>query len=404
MKQEGEKNMSKISIIVPAYNVEEYITECIESITRQTYKDIEIIVVNDGSQDATGRLLDEMKEKDDRIVVIHKENGGVTSARNAGLRCAKSEYIGFVDGDDYIAPDMYENLYKLAEENDAEIVFSQKFYRVHSANGTRKATLQGGKLAEGVYSREDKSIEYVWNNIWNPEKKSGLLPDLWCNIYKRDKLEKVQFKISNEVTYAEDEMLVYSLVTTVDKVCITDDPYYCYRMRDNSAVNSVQENFMSDLNRRYLFIKEYYSKHYMSEALLRQLKYKTVNDLFSLRFLQSGATNFHMFPYELVPKGSDIILYGAGGVGKSYYNQINKNKFCNIVAWVDVRYENFSNSKYQIKSPEEIKTLKFDYILIAVIDKTMAESIGEEICNKYNVERKKIIVYVPNGLIDFIEI
>ena len=110
-----------ISIIVPVYNVEQYLDDCLISIINQTYKNIEIILIDDGSTDKSGKICDEYAKKDSRIIVIHKENGGVSSARNAGLRIAKGAYIGFVDPDDWIAEDMYEVLYSNAKKYDADV-------------------------------------------------------------------------------------------------------------------------------------------------------------------------------------------------------------------------------------------------------------------------------------------
>lgn len=117
-----------ISIIVPVYNVEKYLKECIDSVISQTYKNLEIILVDDGSTDKSGEICDEYSKKDSRIKVIHKENGGLSDARNVALDIAKGEYIGFVDSDDYVEKDMFETLYKLAEEHNTEIS-SISFYK-----------------------------------------------------------------------------------------------------------------------------------------------------------------------------------------------------------------------------------------------------------------------------------
>ena len=113
--------MPKISVIVPVYNVEKYLRKCIESILNQTFREFELILVDDGSTDSSGKICDEYALKDSRIKVIHKENGGASSARNAGLDVAKGEYIGFVDSDDWIEMDMYGELYRLIKENNTDI-------------------------------------------------------------------------------------------------------------------------------------------------------------------------------------------------------------------------------------------------------------------------------------------
>ena len=113
--------MPKVSIVVPVYNVENYLEFCVRSLKAQTLKDIEIILVDDGSPDNSGKICDELAKTDSRISVVHKQNGGLSSARNAGIAVARGEYIGFVDSDDWVEPDMYEHLLKLIEENDADI-------------------------------------------------------------------------------------------------------------------------------------------------------------------------------------------------------------------------------------------------------------------------------------------
>ncbi len=118
-----------ISIIIPVYNVERYLRECIDSIIAQTYKNLEIILVDDGSSDKSGEICDEYSKKDSRIKVIHKKNGGLSDARNVALDITKGDYIGFIDSDDYIEKDMFQILYNLAEEYNAEIS-SISFYKM----------------------------------------------------------------------------------------------------------------------------------------------------------------------------------------------------------------------------------------------------------------------------------
>ncbi|WP_154064713.1 glycosyltransferase family 2 protein, partial [Enterococcus faecalis] len=113
--------MPKISIIVPVYNVEKYLEKCVRSILAQTFTDFELILVDDGSPDSSGAMCDQFAEQDQRVKVIHKENGGLSDARNAGIEIATGEYLGFVDSDDYIADDMYELLYTNIVKEDADL-------------------------------------------------------------------------------------------------------------------------------------------------------------------------------------------------------------------------------------------------------------------------------------------
>lgn len=116
-----------ISVIVPIYRVERYLSKCVESILNQTYRHLEIILVDDGSPDGSGAICDEFAEKDSRIRVIHKENGGLSDARNAGIQVAGGEYLAFVDGDDWIEPDMYEAMLGLTEKYGAKLVCAGRY-------------------------------------------------------------------------------------------------------------------------------------------------------------------------------------------------------------------------------------------------------------------------------------
>jgi len=145
-----------ISVIVPVYNVEKYLERCVKSILLQTYDRLEIILVNDGSKDGSGKLCDELAKGDPRIVVLHKENGGASSARNAGLDLAHGEYIGFVDSDDWIAPDMYEYCLRAIDAHDAQVVQTECALVRSEAEAVKQEPEQvEDTVADEVYLREE---------------------------------------------------------------------------------------------------------------------------------------------------------------------------------------------------------------------------------------------------------
>ena len=157
----------KISVVVPVYNVEEYLDQCVESLVGQTYKNLEVILVDDGSPDNCPAMCDEWAERDNRIKVIHKENGGVSSARNAALDIASGDYIGFVDSDDWIEPDMYEILIKNAKKYDADISRCAGLFdycdRSEEYNEVSSCT---------VYKGKDELIKsIIWNDIFTLNRK-----------------------------------------------------------------------------------------------------------------------------------------------------------------------------------------------------------------------------------------
>lgn len=212
-----------ISVIIPVYNVEQYLHECINSIINQTYKNLEIILVDDGSTDSCGKICDSFAAKDRRITVIHKRNGGLSDARNAGLKLSTGGYIVFVDSDDYMLPDGIEYLYKLASENDADIVIG----------GTEKF--------------EDETGEIIWTSGSADEAvtiltKTEAIKDVfirgcasWARIYKRQIHSNIYFPVG-EIN--EDEAIVLELMDKCSKVVKTDKIVYRYRYRTDSITSS----------------------------------------------------------------------------------------------------------------------------------------------------------------------
>ena len=212
--------MPKVSVIIPVYNVEKYLRQCLDSVVNQTLKDIEIICVNDGSPDNSLAILEEYAQNDNRIKIINKSNGGISSARNAGLKIAQGEFIGFVDSDDYIALNYYESLYNRAKVTCSDIVVAEYIYRF---NNKKKK----------IFLKVDKNI--VTTSV--KEKFECLyLPDFCyvCNkIYKRDFL-KVMF--IEGVTY-EDIYFASNVLAQAGRMAVAENIAYFYRNNADSIVN-----------------------------------------------------------------------------------------------------------------------------------------------------------------------
>ena len=192
----------KISIIVPVYNVEPYIRRCIDSILSQTFKDFELILVDDGSPDRCGEICEEYAIRDSRIKVIYKENGGQLSARNRGLDIAQGDYIGFVDSDDWIDEDMYEILYNLCKNNDAQIAnIGINFINNNKIESSKKYEL----IALTKYEAMKILLEYKTFGDY-----------FWANLFERKLFENLRFE---EGIIYEDVDLFYKLIDRADKRC-----------------------------------------------------------------------------------------------------------------------------------------------------------------------------------------
>lgn len=218
--------MPKVSIIVPIYNVEKYLDHCMQSLLNQTLKDIEIIMVDDGSPDNCPQMCDEYAKIDNRIKVIHKKNGGLSDARNAGLNIATGEYVAFIDSDDYTSTEAYEILYNKAKETNADIVFAG--FKYQNADGSIDKCF----LLDNIFDNHDAIIEFLSSMIYDKKpRKDTIWMSVWNGIYKRELLEKNRISFKSEREYLSEDILFHTQLIPLCKriVCIPKTFYnYCY--------------------------------------------------------------------------------------------------------------------------------------------------------------------------------
>ena len=240
--------MPKVSIIVPTYNVEQYLVECMESITNQTLEDIEVICINDGSTDGSLAILQSYAEKDKRITIVDKENGGYGIGMNIGLEMATGEYVGIVEPDDFVPVNMFGNLYDVAKENNLDFVKAD-FYRFE------RATNGDMFLTYNHLSKQEEDYNVVFNPSETPEAIRWIM-NTWSGIYKRDFLNKWNIR-HNETPGAsfQDNGFWFQTFAFATRAMIIDKPYYMNR-RDNpnSSVKNMQKVYC--VNVEYDHIKD----------------------------------------------------------------------------------------------------------------------------------------------------
>lgn len=208
----------KISIIVPVYNVEAYLERCVESILKQTYTNLEILLVNDGSTDKSGELCDKLALRDHRIRVIHKENGGLSDARNRGIDEASSNLIGFIDSDDYIDEDMYETLYRQMVASKADLSMCGHYDVYHQIPEKQVAEIKTWELMP------EEAIKMVM--------EAKILSVTAVNkLYKKALFEQLRFRIGK---IAEDAFIMVDLIHQCSKIVATNEKKYYYVHRENS--------------------------------------------------------------------------------------------------------------------------------------------------------------------------
>lgn len=248
---------AKVSVIVPVYNVEKYIDRCISSILRQTYENIELILVDDGSPDKCGDICDEYATYDSRIQVIHRQNGGLSAARNSGLEVATGDYVLFVDSDDYIHPNMIERLYSVASMKKAEVVICD--YAMVYENGDIEMPQESGQIIDIT---EDNRLEYMLG------KTKIMFTVAWNKLFKRTSVQKFRFP---EGKIHEDEFLIYKILHSTEDICYLREVLYYYFQREDSiigkGVNLQSLQRLDAIKERFIFYKNQNMMDYCYEML-----------------------------------------------------------------------------------------------------------------------------------------
>lgn len=237
-----------ISVIVPIYNTEKYLCKCVDSIINQTYTNLEIILVNDGSSDNCGKICDEYAKKDNRIKVIHKLNGGLSDARNVGIKKAKGKYISFVDSDDYINKNMIDVLFNLQLSNKSDISIIS--YKVVYDNNIVDENFK--KISEPIILNKYQALLYLFydNKIGNYA---------WNKLYKKELFNNMEFPKGKKM---EDLGTTYKLFELCEKIVYSDTELYYYLQRNNSILHDIDKKLCNDkfelAHERYLYLLNKY--------------------------------------------------------------------------------------------------------------------------------------------------
>lgn len=354
---------TKLSVVVPIYNVEKFLSQCIESIQHQTLSDIEMILVDDGSTDKSGVICDKYSVLDKRIKVFHTTNRGPLLSRKLGVEKAESGYITFVDADDFVAKVSFELALKDMQNEIDVIAYDKIRYFEKDYMSIRRNIYDAG-----IYSAEQIK-DYIYPTmIWNDEQKNfGLDPSLCNKVFKAD-LIKTQYGFIKDENfhYGEDMAIIYPLMQRVKSLSINHEAYYYHRQKEDG-------NIASHLTDDLFFDKLYFLYKFLRANLEDDIIIRNQLDLFYIYSISYQAEKCgkiqhlyedNIFPFDKVSKGERIILYGAGNIGKKYKEQLSSIDYCKIVLWVDKNFYKYDSNK--VLSPDKIQTVEFDKIVIAV--------------------------------------
>lgn len=368
-----------ISIIVPIYQIDRYIGICIESLLNQTYENLEIILVDDGSPDRCSEICDLYASKDPRIKVIHKKNGGLVSARKEGLLAASGKYVGYVDGDDWVGEGFVESLFTAISTADADIAcggFSRDLFSrtAHFTDNMPCGVYEGERL-------EDLRCKMVSLGEFF---KIGVSTYVWNKLFRREILLEAQLPVDNAISIGEDAAVTYPAIMRAKKIVITDTCAYHYRQREDSMLKKVA-SFSADATKlKYLY--EYMSKFAVSQDEKYKLQSQVDDFVLGICMMRSGSLS--CFGNEI--QGKKLAIYSAGTFGQQLYNKLHQSSDCTLVNWVDDDYWEYRRCCLDVNPVETLSKGGFDYVLIATLNDVLIEKIASRLMD-CGVNRSKIL-------------
>ena len=370
-----------LSVIIPVYNAEQYIQRCLDSVRNQTYTNLEIVCINDGSTDNSLEILNANREKDSRIKVSSRENGGLVNARKEGLKLASADFVTYVDADDYIEKDMYDSLMEIIVQQNVDVVTSGLI-----RDYGNKLVKELETFSPGIYSGE--SLNNLCARIIDIESfyKTNISMHVTNKIYKKDVLTSFQNNIPDNVSIGEDAALVIPLVYKCNSVFVSGMCFYHYCIRPDSMMKAESLGKRDPIYQMLTYVEKTMKQYSETEISFdRQYEY------FSLyyRLLRNPEEVFnyddkYLFPYGKLSKTETIVIYGAGKYGVALKKYLEQEGFQKLI-WVD---QNYGHSG--IISLEEALRIGFDRILIGALIYDTQQSIRNRI-SACGVSEEKVL-------------
>lgn len=429
--------MVKISVIIPVYNAEKYLIQCLDSICNQSLQDIEIICVDDGSTDTSYAILLEYQKKDTRIQIYQQTNQYAGAARNHGMRHATGKYLLFLDADDYFKPTLLEKMYSYAEANNLQVTVCQyDTYREDIASIVPRSFSEvEAMIPEGkdVFS----AIDLQGNGIF--QLSSGWA---WDKLFLREYVIECGYEFPT-MRSSEDGFFSFMLMARAERIGYMKEVLITYRLGNQNSLSSTKDTnwengflmldmIYKELNRLGIYgvyqnsflrfvvefdiwymesmntvdafvhcyrrIQEDEKKYQIlgvnqiccSEYLLK--KYENIITSSPEQYLFSETKNMKqlqekeyiykatnkkgwLFPFEKIPQSQNILLYGAGAVGKAYFEQLSATEYANRVIWVDKCYDKYCSEGFDVVNPESVDFQQIDYAVIAIISGNVVKDV-----------------------------
>lgn len=376
----NDKENALVSVIVPIYNTQSYLKRCIESILNQTYTNMEIILVNDGSTDTSLAICEEYTAKDSRIHIISQSNQGALAARRKGVNFCHGEYVMFVDSDDWIEPELLYAMMRKICECECLIVCTNVYVDMKDRTYEKR-----NGIPSGIYKTDGIAKDLFY---YKDTDDYGILPYNVGKLYSKDIISEGINSVDVDIHQAEDRATLISIIYKDINICVTDDIYYHYCIREGSACQSENSDYFIELTAFYKYVKRIFEEHKEREYLLWQLGKYLLLEAHCAINVKLGLTTpdnpIYKEPYRLDPSAflsrrKKIILYGAGKVGSDYRKQAPGWADVELCGWVDKNYEKCRERGHDVQPVQYIQKTEYDYILVAVNRQAVFREIKEEL-------------------------
>lgn len=379
-----------ISVIIPIYNAEETLDECIRSVLNQSYKNFEVILVNDGSTDSSSSICNRYQNIDKRVKYIQTSNKGIFQARKIGASISNGEYLTFLDSDDWIEQDAFDFATNVIITNPDIDIFTYAFR--FNENGMIEENLYD----EGIYLASEIEQIIKRGMMFDYEiGKRRLNPSLCTKFLKKNLYKRIVNEIDDYITFGEDALVSYTAVCMSQKIGIYNKPFYHYRINEKSCTHSFPIERIEQIKCFQKRIQEQIGKTKYFPILEKQI------DSYVRSFLRMVIKNWFNMDYTALPYvfskkdlliGKKVALYGAGDVGLSFAKELIIGRYAQLVVWVDRDFA--SKTEYMNMKIEDINELRekdFDYVILAIYNKSLAMEIRENLVDNMGIPEEKII-------------
>lgn len=371
---ESLKNV-KVSIVVPIYRIESYLPICVDTILNQSHENIEVILVDDGSDDACPNICDEYALKDNRVKVIHKPNGGSTSARKAGISATTGEYVLYVDGDDWIDDEYVEKMLEPLAIHSVDVVGN---IAVCMNYNDGRQLERSTPMKEGIYKGKE-IIKEVYPNYICEDRfyDTPLSTNVYLYLFRREFLIDVQGQVEDEIAMGEDMALTFRAFLGAESLAVIKYPGYHYRQQPNSMLHKRDGDHFKRIGVLYNNLKRAVGNCENKERAIAMARKIPRGIFFTLwacapvRFAR--ISDEYLFPFSDVKNGSKVIVYGMGVVGRGIMEAIVSEKRFDLVGCSDQGWRAHSEGFViqegkvcTVYPPEEIIECNFDYVVIGV--------------------------------------